>query len=133
MAIRWNESLSTGLDWQDKQHKELFARINSLLDAMQRNEANTVICDLFKFLNEYVVNHFGQEENAMIAAKCTHASQHTAKHNQFKAQLSELEKIYQKQGASSYLIMRMQRWLHDWLIEHIHQMDKLLASEVFSR
>jgi hemerythrin len=132
MAIRWNESLATGLDWQDEQHKELFSRINGLLEAMHRNEASTVIGELFQFLSEYSEKHFGQEEKAMTEAKSAHAAQHYAMHRQFRERLHELETIYEKQGASSYLVMHVQRWLHDWLIQHIHQMDKQLAADVSS-
>ena len=36
MAILWDDSLATGNDLIDGQHKELFSRVNGLLEACTR-------------------------------------------------------------------------------------------------
>lgn len=128
MAIRWNEALATGLAWQDEQHQELFQHLDNLLEAMRRNEASEAVGHLFDYLDEYTVKHFGEEEAYMLSTSNPMLRQHSAIHQEFRGKLREFEEVYKRQGASSYLVMRLQRWLHDWLFDHISRMDKQLAA-----
>ena len=41
MGIAWEERLATGIDTADEQHRELFGRIDTFLDACDNNRGKT--------------------------------------------------------------------------------------------
>lgn len=65
MGIEWSSYLATGVDWQDSHHRELFKRINRLLDAMASGYGKEEVANLFNFLDQYFVVHFEAENEAM--------------------------------------------------------------------
>lgn len=82
-TIQWNDNLASGSPDIDTQHKELFQRINSLLDALAKNaDKNTTdrqeVSKIIQFLTEYVVFHFGTEEKYMAKFNYSSTSAHKA-------------------------------------------------------
>lgn len=63
--IEWLDQYSVGVESIDNQHKELFARINKLLDACSQGEGKKVLPEVLDFLGDYVVFHFSTEEKYM--------------------------------------------------------------------
>lgn len=127
MSLIWRPGMSTGLAWQDEQHKEIFKRINQLLEAMQQNHGSSVIAELFEFLREYADRHFSDEEGYMEAHACTTCTLHKKCHEEFKQHLDDLINLYNSQGASTIVVMKLEIWLRDWLIKHIMDLDKLMV------
>ncbi len=131
MGIEWSSNLSTGVDWQDRHHKELFKRINRLLDAMSSGYGKEEVRDLFKFLDEYFVVHFEAEERAMNKYGYPGTIAHLAEHTAFIDQIAMLRKDFES-GASTGLVIKVQRQVVDWLINHIGDLDKKLGSFIKS-
>jgi hemerythrin len=120
--------MSTGLEWQDEQHQQIFKRIDQLLDAMEHNMGNKVVKDLIDFLGDYARSHFREEEAYMMEHRCTSYGAHKKCHDEFISRLSEIFDLYNKQGASTVVVMRLQSWLCDWLINHIMNVDQKMLS-----
>lgn len=127
MGIEWSASLATGLEWQDSHHRELFKRINRLLDAMATGYGKEEVRTLFKFLDEYFVIHFEAEERAMERHGYPDTALHKAEHARFIKKISSLRDEFEK-GPSSRHVIWVQREVVDWLINHIGDMDKKLGS-----
>ena len=127
MAIEWSESLSTGVDWQDAQHKELFRRINALLDAMNVGMGKEEVSKLFTFLDEYFVVHFDAEEKAMHQLGYGNTLAHLAEHTRFIEDVSSLAREA-SEGVTTSLLIKVQRRVVDWLINHIGGIDKGLGA-----
>ncbi|MBI5492267.1 MAG: hemerythrin family protein [Deltaproteobacteria bacterium] len=126
MALTWYKSLETGVEWQDKQHKELFNRVNRLLCAMVEKKGNEEIADLLNFLDNYVVVHFDAENQAMNKLQFKDRASHIAEHADFKSKLADIKKAVEK-GLDSALVIRIQKQVTDWLMEHIGKVDKVLG------
>jgi hemerythrin len=133
MSLYWTPAMSTGLDWQDTEHRELFNRIASLLDAMRHNEPETTLSELFIFLKSYVELHFSHEEQVMCETAFPKYKAHKAEHNAFIARMENLRTAFGRQGASTYVVLNVQRWLVEWLQIHIGREDKLLAAIVLQK
>jgi hemerythrin len=58
MALIWTEALAVGHGLIDAQHKELFSRYNTLLQACREGRGREAIAPALEFLAEYVVKHF---------------------------------------------------------------------------
>ncbi|MBV5350516.1 hemerythrin domain-containing protein, partial [bacterium] len=62
MGITWREDLAVGVEQIDDQHKELLARFDLLLSACKQGKGSEEVLHLLDFLDEYVIRHFGDEE-----------------------------------------------------------------------
>lgn len=58
MSLVWTESLAVGHGLIDVQHRELFQRYNSLLQACKEGHGREELEPALDFLAEYVTKHF---------------------------------------------------------------------------
>ncbi|MHB9035807.1 MAG: hemerythrin domain-containing protein, partial [Armatimonadota bacterium] len=58
MAVQWTPDLAVGVREIDDQHRELFKRVNDLLEAMSKGKGRDEIAKVVAFLGNYVVTHF---------------------------------------------------------------------------
>lgn len=132
MSIEWSRTFSTGVEWQDAHHKELFKRINALLDAMNVGRGKDEVLRLFKFLDEYCVVHFAAEEKAMRDLGYPEAGAHIAQHADFIKEISGLKDECAK-GVSTAAVIKAQSKVVDWLIKHIGGPDKALGAYILKK
>ena len=133
MSIEWSGTFSTGVEWQDRHHKELFKRINALLDAMNVGMGKDEVLRLFKFLDEYFVVHFDAEEKAMHKFDYPDALAHIAEHTWFIEEISKLEDECRRKGVSTATVIKTQGKVVDWLIRHIGKSDKALGAYILKK
>ena len=62
MRAEFDESLVTGNEMIDTQHKELIDKINKLLDSCETSKEKTVAVKTLDYLADYTEFHFGEEE-----------------------------------------------------------------------
>ena len=62
MILEWREYLSTGVEQVDNQHKEIFKRLKNLFEACCEEKGNEEVLNLINFLENYVIEHFRDEE-----------------------------------------------------------------------
>ncbi len=124
MSLIWRPQMSTGLTWQDEQHQELFRRIDQLFDAIDQNKGASVVKELLNFLKSYAIKHFEDEEKYMDTHACRTCVKHKECHGEFKEHLDEIIALYEHQGASTMVVLKLQTWMRDWLIGHIMSVDK---------
>jgi len=127
MAILWTPDLATGAAEIDDQHKELFVRIDSLLESWKQGRGRGEVDKVIQFLNDYVVFHFGNEERYMDKFGYSSTSAHKAQHEQFVKTFGRLKERFMLQGTSPELLEEANQLLVDWLKNHIRYSDKALA------
>lgn len=132
MALLWRKALETGVEWQDNQHKELFDRINRLMDAMLARKGKEEIVNLVKFLDSYVVTHFGAEEQAMARLQFPGRNSHITEHKSFKEQVAGIKKAIET-GVSLAVVIETQHSAVDWLTNHIGVVDKELGRFILEK
>ena len=126
MAIEWSESFSTGVGWQDRQHKELFRRMNTLLDAMDLGHGKGEVAKTFAFLDDYVVVHFEAEEQAMNRYHYPGVIEHLSEHMGFIERVSALKKECEA-APKTAMVIKVKSIVVDWLINHIGDDDQRLG------
>jgi len=124
MLFVWNKSLEVGNDEIDNQHKEIFKRVNKLLSAMADGSGKETIGKLIEFLTEYVVSHFDAEENLMQKYNYTEYWQHKMLHRLLATDVFCIKQEFEGRGASSELVIQIQKKVCNWLKEHISTEDK---------
>jgi hemerythrin-like metal-binding protein len=130
--MQWTSDLSVGIDKIDEQHKELFEKINDLVAAVKQSVCKYKIGDVIKFLEDYVVFHFGEEEEYMLRFSYPGYRAHKAQHEMFIRNFNELKKELPKlEGGTkpgSYdLSVETNEVVVDWILDHIAKVDKLLG------
>ena len=128
MAIEWRQDLSTGINEIDNQHKELFRRINFLLDACNHGKGREEIGKIVQFLEDYVFTHFGAEEEYMQRYNYQGYSTHKAQHSGFIKDFTDLKKQLLEEGPAFHIIIRTKNLLVDWILNHIRKIDKTMGA-----
>jgi hemerythrin len=124
IKISWDKSLETGDPEIDEQHRELFRRIDQLLDATRDRRARTEVGRLLTFLGDYVVTHFKAEEQLMEAAAYPELEAHRGEHQRFVDEYARLFEDYRADGAGAVFVIKFGNRVTAWLCEHICRTDR---------
>lgn len=133
MALVWTEDLAVGYGLIDAQHKELFARYNSLLQACREGKGRDAIVPVLDFLIDYVSAHFAEEERFMERYAYPERDEHVQQHRELFRHVGELRKELQERGATVAVITAINHTLCNWLLKHVKQIDVKLGRFLATR
>lgn len=128
MAYSLTPDLKTDNLLIDREHEELFSKINALMDACSQGKGRAEIENTLKFLNEYIVKHFSDEEQLQRQVRYPFYTQHKQYHETYKKTVAEIIAEFQKSGATIALVAKANTAIAGWLVNHIKQEDKKLAA-----
>ncbi len=124
-GIVWDEDMKIGIDKIDRQHRELFEYANLLVHAIREGKDRNEVDRVISFLNDYVINHFRDEEEIMQEHEYSFASvqkeQHAKFIKHFKGIKSELKEMRESR---TYLMFRIRLLVVDWLVNHTYKEDR---------
>ena len=126
-VITWNESMSTGIQRLDDQHRMLFQKFNEFSKAMSNMSARESASEVLDFLQFYANWHFGQEENCMEEYRCPAASMNKQAHAEFIKTFNEFYEQWQQGTMTSQLAAATYTELERWLVNHILRVDTQLS------
>jgi hemerythrin len=132
MALQWTSTLSVGVPELDEQHRELFRRVDRLLDAVlhqDRSEAGRLLA----YLRSFVAEHFGAEERLMAESAYPDAARHAQEHRDFARRLSALDADFAAHGATAGLMFELEQQAVGWLRDHVYFTDVALGRWVMAR
>lgn len=129
--LKWSQSLSTGLDHLDDQHKRLIFLANNLVEALHAADGHPLIITIFNELREYTVYHFDDEERYMTGISYPDRVKHQGLHAIIKAELKTLQKRIQTESSppSKEVLLFMKRWLVDHIIAEDGKIGKFVREE----
>ncbi len=128
MPVAWTSDLATGVEEIDDQHRELFRRINSLLEACNQGQGKNEVVKVIAFLEDYVIEHFSEEERHMSDRDYPDFGKHRVQHREFMENLSTLKQQLEADGPGLGVVLSTNRLVIDWLTNHIRKEDKALGS-----
>jgi len=123
--IEWTEDLSVGLPKIDDQHKQLISIYNDMFSAIDRNEGDEALDDIFRRLKAYTESHFKDEETYMQSIGYPNLGEHASEHVlllvrvQMMWNLSQNDEIIQPDGVAHFL--------REWISEHVSTSDKQIG------
>jgi hemerythrin len=127
MYINWDWTLDIGIDRIDNQHRELFNRLDQLLTSIEDGKGNDEVIKTLDFLEEYVIQHFNEEEDLQKKTNYPLLNIQHAQHEEFKSDLKEFRNIFETQGTSTLLALNIEEKLVIWFKNHIINLDKDLG------
>lgn len=129
----WKENLKIGVAKVDKQHKELFNRLNDFIKVV-RNKKGKIneekIQETLNFMEEYVVVHFNSEEKIQQKYDYPNYEEHHRIHEEFKAEVAKFKKQFESGNYDEDLIMEFSGRLLTWLINHVADEDQKIADYI---
>ena len=127
MGIKWSPEYAIDVEIIDNQHKELFSAINNLLEACNQGKGKEEAGEILKFLENYVVEHFKTEEEIQKESGFPEYEAHKKAHDGFIQSFTELKKAFAEEGATLSFVVKINKIVVDWLIQHVTQADKRLG------
>lgn len=129
--LEWNQSLATGIAEIDEQHKELFNRTNRLLAGMEENRDADQLRELFLFLDQYVVRHFGDEERYITRLEMrgyVEAEEHRSQHRAFTRDFHAYKADLTGSAGDALLMAEFRKFITNWWLLHITKTDRILGT-----
>ena len=132
MAIEWDDSLLTGVEDIDDQHRELFRRFNDLLAACNQGRGRDEVLRVLTFLDDYIRRHFRDEEAMQQRTNFPDYTVHRAQHEEFMVKTDALAAQFRSEGATLSLLVKTNNTLMEWLVGHIRKMDRAFAKHMLT-
>jgi hemerythrin len=126
-----DQEFIVGIDEIDRQHQELFDRIDLLRDYVRRGQSKDAIRDTLKYLESYVTEHFATEVRYMEQHGYPDILQHKAEHESFLKDFAGFKDKYaslQAQGEmTTFFGLEIVRKLTAWFEDHVMNIDKKMG------
>lgn len=119
--IKWDAAFKTGHPIIDGQHKNLFALVNKLQEAISENNSKMAVQDAIDLLSDYINTHFNTEEEIMQTNGYPDFEKHKMAHDELKEQTLKLIKLYQLNKVD--LSATIYNFLAKWIQNHIKETD----------
>ena len=132
MKVAFDESLVTGNEMIDGQHKELIDKIDKLLVCCEEGGGKVQAIKMLDYLAEYTEFHFGEEEKLQEEVGYPGLKEHKQKHEEFKNTLRTLEEFLEEsEGPTEAFVEKVQETVVTWLFNHIKGFDRSVAEYIF--
>ncbi len=129
--IAWDDSLATGIEEIDRQHRYFVSILAELNDSLAGNYRDNLIRALH-FMDKYAHWHFGSEEKYMEKYGYPDMENHKKQHELFYEYTRRVMDKARK-GITPELWYEVNKYLVDWLISHIKGTDRKFAEFLISR
>jgi hemerythrin-like metal-binding protein len=124
MAVfTWDDSLKTGIEEIDAQHRKLIELINGLNEAMLARQGKEALGAVLAGLREYVQYHFRYEESLLERHGYGKLAEQASAHADYVKKLEEFEA--KREGGELGLSVRVLDFLMEWIKGHIMGEDML--------
>jgi hemerythrin len=126
--MTWRDNFKIGVPEIDKQHKELCDQVDKLQEACTQGKGAEEVKKVLDFLASYTVKHFADEEAFQLKVKYPGYAQHKALHTDFLNQVTKLKKEATENGVNVAMVIKINRMISDWLVNHIRAVDSELKA-----
>ncbi|MCC6213447.1 MAG: hemerythrin family protein [Polyangiaceae bacterium] len=126
----WTARLTIDHGELDRQHQELFVRVDALLVACAGDGGRVEVVRTVGFLGDYVLRHFAFEEREMARRGYPRLVEHRGLHATFAYNLRRIRREIDASGPSSAMAGNVRRLVVGWLVNHIDRSDRDFAQFV---
>lgn len=120
----WKDSYGLGVAQIDRQHKELFRMTEELIGAVNRGATKDDYEKALGFLQDYVVEHFRDEEAYFAAQHYQGLAAHQAEHRAFTATVADYGRRLKENGFDEKTLKDLAGTVTAWLIYHVVDTDQ---------
>lgn len=134
MLLEWDKSISTGCDYIDEEHKEIFNIMNVIFDKIASRDFEK-INDLLLNMVIYASDHLSHEEEIFLKYKGINSdideiiSQHEHEHSLFLKNTIDMIKEYRD---GNNVAVKLALFVKNWISNHISVDDLFLFNKINS-
>ncbi len=133
--IVWRDDYLIGIDYLDKEHKQLFSTMDKLLKISQDPDKSEWACQQgAKFLKNHTLEHFEHEENYMKSINYSEYDLHKRLHDDFRYET--LPALEEEMLETNYSIESIRHFLGvciGWVVSHTQTEDMAIAGKSKSK
>lgn len=134
MYVEFDESLVTGNEAIDDQHKEWIEKINKLVSCCKEGSGKLEAIQMLNYMADYSEFHFEAEEKLQEDMNYPGLEEHRQKHAEFRKAVEELhEMLEEEEGPSEAFVAAVNKNVVDWVFAHIKTFDCSVASYINMR
>ncbi|NLO91912.1 MAG: hemerythrin family protein [Elusimicrobia bacterium] len=123
MPFQWNQFMATGIPAIDKQHKDIFQRINEFINAIMNENEQENIETLLNFLIAHATTMFGDEEKMLKEKNYPDFAVHKAQHEYFIRTIEALKRDFESGIPMDKLTADIHQRVCNWLTIHLSKTD----------
>lgn len=125
--------LLTYIKWIDEQHEQLFNLINRIETINANSDTKAEIEQALKFLGDYIIMHFSEEEELMRENDYPDYQWHSTWHQSYIAKFNNLYDEYKQHGPTDEFLHILHEFIMKWIVTHIRNVDVDLGKHVNGR
>jgi len=125
----WKDEYLIGVEHIDKQHRSLFAIVEkfaSIVDAGVEENKDNILLGI-KFLKEYALRHFADEEAYQKSVDYAEFDEHQAQHKAFVQTVLASEREMKASDYAEEDVRKLLKTLNVWLVFHVANSDQKFA------
>ena len=133
--IKWRDDYKIGVDFIDKEHKQVFSTINKLLTISESEDKTEWACrEGVKYLKNHTIQHFEHEEEYMRSIQYSEYEIHKRLHDNFrKYTLPALEREMNEMQYSVESIRHFLGVCIGWVVAHTQTEDLAITGKIASK
>ena len=134
MYVTFDDTLVTGNEMIDSQHKEWIDRINQLMKSCETDKEKQAAMKMLDYMADYADFHFAAEEKLQEEIGYPGIEEHKKKHEEFRRTVQELHEMLEEQeGPSDAFVKAGEENVMKWLTFHIQSFDRSVAEYKYMR
>jgi hemerythrin len=123
----WSDDLKLSIPLIDGQHRNLVARLESLLEALGSRRPASALRESLHFLDSYAREHFHTEERFMKEHGFPGLEAHAGLHRHFRETVHKAEEFIRANPDSEKSLRLVKSVLANWYVQHIRGTDQEYA------
>lgn len=124
--IKWRDSYNTGVGKIDKEHQKLVELIEMMHEAIRDGATLQVVGKALSEITDYTEFHFANEKSLMEEYNYPEKQNHIDEHEKLKEEAAAFSERLAKNFPDG--IQEFYKFLREWLVNHILDVDKKLAN-----
>ncbi len=134
MYAEFDDSLVTGNEMIDSQHKVLIEKINDLVASCEQKRDKLNAVRMLNYLADYTEFHFQAEEKLQEEIGYPGLAEHKKKHEELRQTVEDLHQMLEEEeGPSDAFVDQLNKKVIEWLYYHIKGFDRSVAEYRFMR
>ncbi len=128
-----NQNLVLGIELIDRQHEELFRRLDLLMEACMSRKSSGEAEKMLAYLDDYVITHFAAEEELQRINRYPDYKNHLLRHAAFISNLEFAKREVALKGLTDSVIQHINQMLIEWFQQHIMGMDRAMCEYLIAQ
>ena len=128
--LHWRNDLETGHTDIDREHQDIYARLNEIGGTIERSAEPEALSSLIRLLLDYSNRHFRHEESVMNCRHCPMHETNCTAHRDFLARTVNWLAIMSSGAVPPAVVVAIHTELCTWIEQHIARIDTGLRTSV---